>query len=112
MNETKHTPGPWEVIEVNLHDGPCKHALYVNGTGDYQFDEIAAVMMDYADNSPEANARLIAAAPDLLSACEKMRDVLNTSAYDLSQEEYNAATGAANTAIAKAKLHAPTEEME
>lgn len=69
MNETetvKHTPGPWEIGESNL---PTElHAAAINAVGPIP-TRIAEVLS--ADLFP-ANARLIAAAPELLEACEAL----------------------------------------
>lgn len=67
--EAKHTPGPWEMVEHSW----SRTGIYAKAIG------IAA--LDIADEATEetqeewqammaANARLIAAAPDLLSACQ------------------------------------------
>jgi hypothetical protein len=69
---TKHTPGPWAV------DGRADHHLLVGAPGRrlrQVVAEVPLVVGGLADPTPEAeaNARLIAAAPDLLAAC---RDVL------------------------------------
>ena len=52
---TKHTPGPWNGLS----------GLIASEKGDH----IATVWLTQDDNL-EANARLIAAAPELLEACE------------------------------------------
>lgn len=70
MTKTTHTPGPWtaqerhergdwRVSEIRLDDQRTIGAVYSD---------------DVSDDAFEANARLIAAAPDLLAACEPMRD--------------------------------------
>lgn len=76
--ETKHTPGPWEYVPSNEHHGP-----YVSGPfgGDicdcYMMSNPTALSVrNGGDSRPihfqhedaDANARLIAAAPDLLEA--------------------------------------------
>ena len=72
MTEMKHTPGPWEFggvaniattfdSEVNIY--PPKA-----GPGEYQYSGPVAVVAVHDDSGGEANARLIAAAPDLLDA--------------------------------------------
>jgi hypothetical protein len=77
MSESKHTPGPWVVeysrdyyrrdrpIGINAPNdagvpGAVGHIVRRNGIG-----------LPSSDRA-KANARLIAAAPDLLSACEAM----------------------------------------
>ena len=60
---TKHTPGPW-VIGKQDHDVITVDTA--NGTA------ICDVYVD-SDDRP-ANANLIAAAPDLLEACERLLD--------------------------------------
>jgi len=72
----KYTPGPWNI------KGPAKGKWDV--TGDYAILDaegkiIAEVYktVAYGDLRPaEANARLIAAAPDLLEACKKARQFI------------------------------------
>ncbi len=70
MSEAKHTPGPWLV-------GPADDTVITHMGADGLRYEIAAVDGDYnePDTWPvmEANARLIAAAPDLVKA---LRDIL------------------------------------
>lgn len=60
---TKHTPGPWN-LSAN-EDG----RTYVEASNDTA-DDIAALLMDHDQQQNAANARLIAAAPDLLAACK------------------------------------------
>ena len=55
MSPTKHTPGPWQ-IEIY-------HGQFFRIIRERQAGETPAYRVD-------ADARLIAAAPDLLSACE------------------------------------------
>jgi hypothetical protein len=49
----KHTPGPWRVFGYDIGTSP---------------DETLAVVCAMDDNTDDANATLIAAAPDLLAA--------------------------------------------
>lgn len=58
---SKHTSGPWEVTQYG-------RLVYADRDGDAECPSIA----DVDGDSPEAdaNARLIAAAPDLLAVCE------------------------------------------
>ena len=67
---TKHTPGPWE------HSG---RFVYRRVDDDYRFEVASAECARDAtlaqSRKAEANARLIAAAPDLLEACYSMLNV-------------------------------------
>jgi len=74
---TQHTPGPWEA-QTNRSPLTITHELphlpQAKG-GHRQFREIAEVYVsDKGDGAPEdfANARLIAAAPELLAALENL----------------------------------------
>ena len=64
----KHTPGPWielsSDVAVNL---PHRSALSNTALADWPSDEHFVAEIAYKN---EANAQLIAAAPDLLEACE------------------------------------------
>lgn len=59
MVAVKHTPGPWRTTGVYIDSdfGTVCHATF---------------SADLSSGSPEANARLIAAAPDLLEAGQKL----------------------------------------
>lgn len=66
---TKYTPGPWEVIhdigiKVHRSEPIPKGARYA----------VAQVGVGRGDPQDEANARLIAAAPDLLEALKELAD--------------------------------------
>jgi hypothetical protein len=71
----KHTPGPWSV------EDPIEHELSIVEAGkqDYEWKFIATVPYggqndgDFPRSVADANARLIAAAPDLLTT---LRDLL------------------------------------
>ena len=96
MSENKHTPGPWTADYVpaasqHIINAQKEMVARVNYVGRFTVDEI------------EANARLIAAAPGLLEACEAALQKLD----DLSKlSGIYAACGPASilrAAIAKAK---------
>ena len=102
MTQSKHTPGPWSVL-VNDED------LWLI---EHENQQIAAVSGQFvADDygncplEPEemANARLIAAAPDLLEALTKL--ALATSSVGVGHISMNQRTALkeARVAIAKAK---------
>ncbi len=69
----KHTPGPWEVHE--LADGPSK-----------TIGPLGVFVAQTIGGNDTANARLIAAAPDLLAACKETLqccDAINQDDADL-----------------------------
>jgi hypothetical protein len=73
--ETKHTPGPWQTLPEEAD----KAYIRVRGTRLGSRYKVANVVtLDYAGVHPReaeetrANARLIAAAPELLEACETL----------------------------------------
>jgi len=65
----KHTPGPWHIEE---------HGIYVKNRVWVSADRVRVAVVDqeYIGGEPAtlsiANARLIAAAPDLLAACKSV----------------------------------------
>lgn len=61
--QTKHTPGPW-MIDGDQILGPGDDYLIETDEGDQWFTQVCQ-----GSGNWEANARLIAAAPDLLHAC-------------------------------------------
>jgi hypothetical protein len=71
---SKHTPGPWK-WNKNYHglDGPRGEAIL-----DYAAYE-GMWVPDYAGDWAEANARLIAAAPELLEALQMLLVACDTS---------------------------------
>ena len=92
--KTQYTPGPWAVEENS-----SPPLIWGN---DYE-KPIAEVELhrsyaDYKDGEVQANARLIAAAPDLLDACYQLIYALM---YD-DEEELNNGMISARDAITKA----------
>ncbi len=90
---SKHTPGPWNWAKSDING---RYSIYRNGPLAYCGDTTAV------DGDGEANARLIAAAPDLLVALQSFDDAFSHYCDgDPSPEEW-AALKAARAAIAKA----------
>lgn len=79
-----HTPGPWEINQhyVEAVGGPCRARI--------------AIIDDGAGTNPEANAHLIAAAPEMLAALENLEN-------DNGQAMPPSAWAKVQAAIAKAK---------
>jgi len=92
MNETKHTPGPWEVC--------------VNDAGQFDVCEEGAgdMICDLAEcpKNAEANVCLIAAAPELLAACKAIAALMDGQGRANMPE----VAGQARAAIAKATVEA------
>lgn len=83
---SKHTPGPWVIINHQIGGADGKEVGNAFAPGRPAVEQ-------------EANARLIAAAPDLLEALESILLIKPTPAQTLNWELYEAA----QTAISKAK---------
>jgi len=95
---SKHTPGPWE---IKAHSDPCYR--YISAPKHIALAQVVW-RVEEEDRSPacEANAHLIAAAPDLLEALEELVDLFG----GLVSGEYppdGFTTQPARDAIAKAK---------
>ena len=69
MSKVGHTPGPWEVDE---HEGLVYRPMPEQGANAADF----VCSISTGKPEAEANARLIAAAPDLLEACEAVLKAL------------------------------------
>lgn len=97
----QYTKGPWTLDESMRGDDYTA----INGEG---WDELATVVtrmkMDVYDN-PEgvANARLIAAAPELLEALEIARDHLEVCNYEGEEDDLLAKINALLARIEEAK---------
>ena len=113
--DTKHTPGPWEIIEVtsDTASGPTPYPRYIAGS---------VTVAELPERSPlcmmderAANALLIAAAPDLLEALKVAERALNAmgdhingmNAEEGISDEVNPAFESVRTAIAKATTRTP-----
>ena len=96
---TQHTPGPWMV----RHDFLCSDKTLTVGVAAVNIgSESGAVAWPTGTNEAQelANARLIAAAPDLLDALKEARRCL---AWACEQRpEFQAERNAVDAAIAKA----------
>jgi hypothetical protein len=96
-NEAKHTPGPWKVEPYPLN--VCAPGASPRG------NDLAICTCDGpADETGIANARLIAASPDLLAACEFDLVELRAKFPDVSESCFNgfAVVKVLRAAIAKA----------
>lgn len=81
---SKHTPGPWFI------DGSIRKTDLIVSNNDYQ---VAICITHQNPESNKANARLIAAAPDLLFALQSALPDLQGLALARAQDAINKATG-------------------
>jgi hypothetical protein len=64
-----HTPGPWETEELKIISQGGPLIAYANEEPDNDLYPLVGEEVD-------ANARLIAASPDLLAACKDVADII------------------------------------
>lgn len=95
MSDAKHTPGPWGVDP--------KRSFRVLDVSDNTICSTGSC--DHIRDQWEANAHLIAAAPDLLSACEEAFDAMHDDGHE--RMGMGRAIEACRAAIAKAKGETP-----
>ena len=86
--ENKHTPGPWHVINEWNVSGP-----------EYEVANGSIMVRD--DDESAANARIIAAAPDLLEALEMALNFIANTESEMGETLQSG--DAARAAIAKAR---------
>lgn len=99
-----HTPGPWRVGEA-IKDGRHGGVLTCIHADDWQELATVATWMegdDMPEPSGEANARLIAASPDLLEALRRLTGAADDAAYSANIGMMDDAITAARAAIARA----------
>ncbi len=96
MIETRHTPGPWE-WENHPHNG---EPIALTGGGDTDVLLATGSSLQAWLIVNEADSRLIAAAPDLLAACQYLRRFL--AEYDTDREFHSSLRQTLDDAITKA----------
>lgn len=100
-----HTKGPWEA-DVNVSDGrgwnsPTQHVVI--SSHDNIIAAYATDCAEYPDDAENAaNARLIAAAPDLLAALQEMMPAFEMRMADTENVEWHGCWNKAIAAVAKA----------
>lgn len=104
MSDAEHTPGPWE-LTFPFATNPVA-LIFKNGVGDISSiyrvsptERNAGVETDEA----KANARLIAAAPELLEALEIVVAIMNWEEVHPTVEKFDAIIARAESVIRKAK---------
>jgi hypothetical protein len=102
MSKSKHTPGPWR---AQLHED-FEGQWGVVSTCEIEW--LIAEAAPHIDGDPdEANARLIAAAPELLEALQALRRICADTPAVERNPRFVTANSAALAAIAKAKGETP-----
>lgn len=104
MSETKHTPGPWEVF---TGAGIPHPGIEGSGISIVVFGAKGERDMGVLGRTPKqaiANARLIAAAPELLDA---LTAIIEIGKRDLTNPKYDSYFDTARDAIAKATGEQP-----
>jgi hypothetical protein len=76
MTDTKHTPGPWGIdadrgFTPSGYEREPQIVTYASGTGSDEIAKVDPARHTIARAESLANARLLAAAPELLAACEE-----------------------------------------
>ena len=104
MSETKHTPGPWRISGGSATTVQADYRA-INSEGGV----LIARALGYpnsgyfpSDDEATANARLIAAAPELLESLERCFNIMNNGGTWSIEDQ-----AAARAAIAKAKGEQP-----
>ena len=100
VSASYHTPGPWMAVPGGRHDQEViittQHRL------DQSFSEICGMDVEFTGkhgDEQKANARLIAAAPELLDALTGLLAVVNVRIDDPRTQQFDKA----RAAIAKAE---------
>lgn len=96
----QHTPGPWDYDQTGDDKRICVGIGLVEGPNGY---DVAEVYSDDCDHDEAlANARLIAAAPDLLDAVRELEAILAEGLFNIEPDRISRAREAGRAAISKA----------
>jgi hypothetical protein len=83
MKEAKHTPGPWRWVENSVSEKGCR-CIQFRGSSYWDIGSIQShPLHGYSDDEAFANARLIAAAPELLHALQQADEYLHEMNYGI-----------------------------
>tara|TARA_B100000161_G_scaffold257631_1_gene221750 strand:+ start:45 stop:317 length:273 start_codon:yes stop_codon:yes gene_type:complete len=78
MSEVKHTPGPWKAHATNLaRSGQTEYEIHWSEDGE--------CVAEIVHGAPDAH--LIAAAPDLLTACKAIMNAETRKQHELAVRE-------------------------
>ena len=102
--EAKHTPGPWVIADGGPIIADSQNMIAVTlDMFDSNEDLSTWIQTRVTRPEREANARLIAAAPELLEALEELVTALDYAVTRRSRARRDAAVKSARAAIAKAR---------
>lgn len=93
---SRHTPRPWQLSNLGLEVWDSDR-------------EMVAVMADLDEDAAKANARLIAAAPELLEAA---RHLLDLHQLGVEGRQSSRGYGTQDEALARSALRAATAKAE
>lgn len=85
--ETKHSPSPWSLQDWAAHDQHGAIEVCGSQVVDANGHMISAATVEGASEAEEANARLIAAAPDMLEALRELDECYCEAGPHLSLED-------------------------
>ena len=80
---SKHTPGPWHVKNNNAVQGKTLTIVAESVKGGIHI----GTMFPFEEDEEQANARLIAAAPDMLAELKSILSVLEARKIGLHRQE-------------------------
>lgn len=100
MSEAKHTPGPWKLVpwqdDPRSDSGDLLRIVGSNGSEVCYFGNPDSYYPTSGTEPSDQDARLIAAAPDLLAACEM---VIKRWTFDVNQQHTHTWHGLTDCAV-------------
>lgn len=104
MASEKHTPGPWQISRTRAGKNGTSLTIWRNDEGPNSSEETNTNWSWIAQHiHSEADARLIAASPDMLAALKEAVAVHGAEARDIPDEDEHSWCAVARAAIAKAE---------
>ena len=102
-----HTPGPWATHKTEGNGGNIPDRLEIVGPEEGRKRSLIASIYGFKLPEGQANARLIAAAPELLETCESLLEIIDVRMLELSEVEWgqrkHEAEHKAKSALAKVR---------
>ena len=102
-----HTPGPWSIHETKGNGGNISDRVEIAGPEEGRRKHLVASIYGFKLPEGQANARLIAAAPELLETCESLLEIIDVRMLELSEVEWgqrkHEAEHKAKSALAKVR---------